>query len=355
LIGQIPIAVASDQRYLPGAIGTLASLRMALEPEVAMEVSFLHDGLAEDQIDRTRRAVSRIRGKTEIRFYHIEAKFAGFPDFYFPTKMPYARLLLSNFVDAGKILYVDSDILSLKSPVSLFGEKAPQTGLGAVLEATMPHILNDAPSTDPGVRVDLDRPYFNSGFLMIDLDAVRKSGLIDRALSILTANPRSCRLHDQSALNYAANGDFDLLGQDWNTQTHRVCFDPVAAIESLAARSINVHFVTKAKPWLSWCPFPADEMFRVLLDKVDPGWRTAEYSSREAGTRRKYHHAGALTAIFRLRAHAKKILLKNPQSDLATAKFWRGAAADDRALRSRSRNFNALLDGWRVEIDSKAA
>jgi len=351
----VQIAVACDERYLPGAIGTLAAIRMALGPDVEMTADILHDGLTEKHQDRCERALARLRGKTRLRFVRIDSAFQDFPDFYFPSKMPYARLLLPRLVEGERVLYVDSDILFLKSPLPLFQKTSLPTGIGVVLESSMPRLSFDAPAVDPGFPVDLDSPYFNSGFLLLDLPALRGSGLMETALEILSKRPASCRLHDQSALNYAANGRFELLGQEWNTQTHRACFDPVSAIDALSNRSINPHFVTEAKPWLTWCPYPADEMFRILLDAVDPEWRTPAFNAREQSIRRKYRHAGALARFFHARAALKKTFGVDAASDTRTAEFWEQCSSDTRRIRQRAEEMESLLYGWRKEIQSKLA
>ena len=351
----IHIAVASDERYLPGAIGTLAAVRLALAPDVEMRIDILHDGLSEPLQDRCQQALARLRGTTLIRFVRIDSAFEGFPNFYFPSKMPYARLLLPRLVEGERVLYVDSDILFLKSPLPLFQETQLPSGLGAVLESSMPRLSSDTPAVDPGFPVDLNSPYFNSGFLLLNLPTLRSSGLIEAALEILTKRPECCRWHDQSALNYAANGRCILLGQEWNTQTHRACFDPVSTIVALANRSINPHFVTKAKPWLTCCPNPADEMFRILLDAVDPQWRTPEFNAREKSNRRKYRHAGSLVRIFHARAALKKTFGRDSASDTRTAEFWSVCASDNRRLSQRAEEVDSLLEGWRKEIESKLA
>jgi hypothetical protein len=39
------VAVASDMRFIAGAIGTLASIRLCLEVHICLQVVFLHDGI----------------------------------------------------------------------------------------------------------------------------------------------------------------------------------------------------------------------------------------------------------------------------------------------------------------------
>jgi lipopolysaccharide biosynthesis glycosyltransferase len=340
--------MASDARYLPGAIGTLAGTRMALEEETAMEVSFLHDGLADYQLERIRRSASRLRGKTEIRFHFIDAQFAGFPDFYFPSKMVYARLLLPKLVEARRLLYIDSDILVLKSPLTPIAETQLSTGFGAALESLRPTLADDPPLPDSQIHFDPNQPAFNSGFLLMDLPAICESGLFRKAASLLAAESASCKFYDQSALNFIANGSFDHLDQDWNRQTHRECFDPVDAMPVLRRRGMNVHFVTRAKPWLAWSPFPAERMFRAVLDAVDPEWRGADFAAVKAKAQRKIRFARWLGPFFSARG-----AVRNSESDRRTARYWRGFSADLASLRRRRGECEELLEDWHREIASK--
>jgi hypothetical protein len=118
---------------------------------------------------------------------------------------------------------------------------------------------------------------------------------------------------------------------------------------------MNPHFVTKAKPWLTWCPNPADEMFRLLLDAVDPQWRTPDFKAREQSIRRKYRHAGVLTRFFHARAALKKTFGVDSASDTRTAEFWSVCASDNRRLSQRAEKVDSLLEGWREEIQSNLA
>ena len=115
----------------------------------------------------------------------------------------------------------------------------------------------------------------------------------------------------------------------------------------MRARSINVHFVTKAKPWISWSPFPAETMHRMLLDAVDPGWRRARFNSRAESVRWKFAAARPLSVFFSLRARLKK----NPASDLRTSRFWSGVADDLSRFRRRFDEWRGLQEGWRREIE----
>jgi len=342
------LAMASDARYLPGAIGTLASTRMAMPQEIAMEVAFLHDGLSEPHQQRLVNALARLRGDTSLRFLKIDGEFPGFPDFFFSSKLTYARLLLPTLVDWDWLIYIDADFLVLRSLEGLYGSETGENGFAAAVETSIRKISGDFPGAALAGQVDPAADYFNAGLLLLDLDKIRRSRLFDRAAEILSKFPAACKFWDQSALNYAANGSFAALDQDWNRQTHRAVFDPVESLDALDRRAVNIHFVTKSKPWLYWSPFPADRMFRILLDLVDPGWCGPEFASRESRTRRKLLFARWLAPFFSFRA-----VLKKSDSDRRTAKFWRQMSLDLAALRRNRAQYRRVLGNWKKEIQRK--
>ena len=263
----IHLAVASDARYLTGAIGTLASIRLAVPLETAIHVIFLHDRLSHAEQQRIHRAMAKLKQGPQIEFMKVDESFAAFPAFYFGSSMAYARLVLPEKVDLECLIYIDVDILVLKDLSELLRIELPENGVGGVAEHT---IAEDMPKVKP-LALDPEQPYLNSGLLVLDLNKVRRARTFTKALDILRDHPDACRWHDQSALNYVFNGAAKALDRSWNIlRNQQVLSDPIDALPKLIGRSINVHFNTRAKPWLTPVPFPAEQMFRVLLDTVDP-------------------------------------------------------------------------------------
>ena len=344
----VRMAMACDDRYLPGAIGTLASARMALEPEIDMEVFFMHEELSNESIERIKIGVSRVHGKTSFTFHQIREDFSAFPDFFFPSKLAYARLLLPELLGSGRLLYVDADILWLKSPWPLFQTNLEGAAVGAVVERGMPTLASDPPVGLP-IECDLHQPYFNSGVLLLDLDKLRQTGVFMEAARILTDYPRSHKYWDQSALNYSINGNFKLLESSWNLQNHYQNIRPCDLLDGLSKKTLNIHFVTKAKPWLRWSPFPAESMFRLLVHKVDT--RFALPASRRSLTTDKYkfRFAYGLTLFYRLRA----IFKGNCMSDINLSAYWAQMHNDLKELHDRRSHVSSLLSQWDREIKSK--
>jgi lipopolysaccharide biosynthesis glycosyltransferase len=346
----IHLAVASDARYLTGAIGTLASIRLAVPLETEIRVIFLHDRLSQQEQRRVHGAMGKLKRGPEVEFMRVDDDFASFPAFSFGSSMAYARLVLPEKVAMDSLIYIDVDILVLKDLSELVRLDLPASGIGGVAEKIM---AEDMPKVPP-VPLDPDQPYLNSGLLVLDLHKVRQTGVFTKALDILHHYPESCRWHDQSALNYVLNGETRLLDPSWNVQSQHMFFDPIEVIPSLADRSVNVHFTSKAKPWLAPTPFPAEQMYRILLDTVDPGWREDPYVTSSVW-KAKERYAAVMPALFRGRALWRKLTGRDGFWDLREAEIWARHNRNLKRLGERTAEVARLFEGWRAQIDAALA
>ena len=343
----IHLAVASDARYLTGAIGTLASIRLAVPLETEIRVIFLHDRLSLEEQRRVHQAMARLKRGPAVEFMRVDDDFASFPAFSFGSSMAYARLVLPEKVTMECLIYIDVDILVLKDLSELVRMDLPATGVGGVAEKIM---AEDMPKAPP-VALDPNQPYLNSGLLVLDMNKVRRTGVFAKALDLLHHHPESCRWHDQSALNYILNGETRVLDASWNVQSQHMFFDPIEVIPALADRSVNVHFTSKAKPWLAPTPFPAEQMYRILLDAVDPAWRTDPYVTSSVW-KAKERYAALMPTLFRARALARKLIGRDAFWDLREARIWTRHNKNFGRLRERAGEISILLDGWRTQIDA---
>jgi lipopolysaccharide biosynthesis glycosyltransferase len=345
------LAVASDARYLVGAIGTLASVRLAVPQEVSIEVVYLHDSLTEKDQERVWRAMSRLKNGPKVEFLKFDADFSDFPDFYFGSNMAYARLLLPDKLNCDKMIYIDVDILVLKDLSQLLEIELPSSGVGGAVEHIKPTLADEWPIEMP-CELNPKDPYLNSGVLLLDIPKVRESGIFHRALDILRRTPKACRYHDQSAINYALQGSVHLLDPSWNVQTHRAALDPIDCVPDLQARRLNVHFISKIKPWLAPVPFPAQKMFRMLLDAVEPEWKEDPYYSA-LYRKSKHHSPKRWPLLFRARALAKRLKGKDAFLDFREAKIWDEYNRDLERLKKVRGEIGHLYDGWKQQIQSR--
>lgn len=344
---RLHLAVASDSRYLAGAIGTLASIRIATPLETEIQVIFLHDGLTTAEQKRVHDSMAKLKRGPEVTFMNVDESFSDFPEFYFDSKMTYARLVLPSRVTMERLIYIDVDILVLKDLSQLLHMDLPENGVGGVSEKLM---AGDMPEVLP-VPLDPEQPYLNAGLLVLDLNQVRQSNTFGKAMEILRDFPQSCHWHDQSAINYVLNGTAKLLDGSWNVQSKHVFFDPIDSLPRLQDRSINVHFIDKGKPWLASAPFPAEQMFRLLLDAVDPDWREDPHVKAYMA-KAKERFAWAMPILFKARAWSSKLTGKSGFWDFREAELWTRYNQDVRRLEQRRQEVVTLMVSWQAQIDA---
>ena len=160
----------------------------------------------------------------------IRGQFGDLRITYDLPPVAYMRLLAPDLVSAqGRMLYLDSDTL-------VNGDLAPLFAID----------LKGAPIAAARRTAG---PGFNSGVLLIDLDAWRHERIGAKALVCARENPRE--FHDQEALNAVITERFHLLDNRWNLR-------PKQAKEFASA--FIIHFIG-TKPNSEECKNPARFLF----------------------------------------------------------------------------------------------
>lgn len=347
------VAVASDMRFLPGAIGTLASIRLTLEEHICLHVVFLHNGLSMEMQNSVCTSISKIKGNTKIDFKKIDLDCSAFPKFYNHSVMTYARFCLPELCSFSKVIYIDTDFLVCKSLYSLMSCKTSSLGVAAVQDWLLTSISKDLKPDTP-FPVDGSKPYFNAGLLVLNLNIIRSNKIFQKAKEILNKYPNYCSSHDQSALNYVLNGDFERLDESFNKQNIRSNLPPSDAIQILADRSANIHFITqKNKPWVVYSRYPAETMFRILLDYIYPNWKSQSFESHQKKIRRRFLLAMLFPIFFKVKGLIKTLLGKNSIKEVKASMDWQIISDDLKFLDLRATELSNLYDAWKRQIESR--
>ena len=158
----------------------------------------------------------------------------------------YLRLLLPDLLAAeyDRLLYLDSDILCTGMGL----DRLLNAGMeGRWIGAVRDNIQWRTPNRRLPEFTALGRParpYFNSGVLLIDVDAWRGAEVLDRALALLKASPQAVPRHDQSLLNLLADGGWAEMSPVWNWQ-----YTWSSRFFADLAEPRLVHFIGPRKPW----------------------------------------------------------------------------------------------------------
>ena len=224
------VVLACDDNFVPFASVVARRIaRLASEPITIIVVS---DGVTEEN-----KALAT-RFCPQIGF--IEASHAR--DQSYPAdsilRTPYCtRLFLDELLpDIGRALYLDGDV-SLLRDVSYLLNFAPTAA--PVMAAHDTFVILEM---DVRARLSMtsDAPYFNSGVMVLDLDALRTEGVLADARLFAEQHPEACKMPDQDALNAVLNGRWQTLDWRWNAVTHLA--------ESMPKPPFLRHFAGN-KPW----------------------------------------------------------------------------------------------------------
>jgi lipopolysaccharide biosynthesis glycosyltransferase len=178
-----------------------------------------------------------------------------------PTHLPEAclyRLLAPDlFPRLDRIVYLDVDTLVKGSLDDLAALDLGGRMVGAVRDALVPFASMALPWRDLGIPPE--RPYFNSGVMVVDLALWRRDRIGPRAIELL--RERDLAYADQGALNLVC--DWKPLSPRWNLQqAHLTDASPIWSVEGkieldqAVASPAILHFNGRIKPWEAGCPHP---------------------------------------------------------------------------------------------------
>ena len=251
----IQLVTAADSRYVPYLSAMLTSVRDNLDPASRLHVTVLTRDLAPGAVRWPNRG-----SLDSLRCVAPEIP----PGSVLPmgpndhlTVDAYHRIFMeSAFGDSVKrIVYLDSDLVVLGDLSRLASVDLGGKTVGAVMDYAVR--LWGGPRTCPALKSQVhgaDRGYFNSGVMVIDLDAWRSRGVKDSAARFLVENSDRIHCWDQDALNHALADDWCPIDPRWNRMCYwdRPEFEdppfPPDVMASLADPSI-IHFTGRRKPW----------------------------------------------------------------------------------------------------------
>jgi lipopolysaccharide biosynthesis glycosyltransferase/glycosyltransferase involved in cell wall biosynthesis len=296
---RIQVALAADENFAIPLAVTVGSLLKQCNTSKSVTLHILDGGITEQSKARLIQSWSAYHAN--VNWYPLDMKrLAGLPISAHVTHTAYARLLLPTLLpaDLKRVIYLDSDLLVRRDVAELWDlpfqgaaclavtdVAAPRIdaehGLANYL-ACQPHLAASRPIRNfRELGLDPSAEYFNSGVLVIDLDAWRDRNVAGRALACLENHREHVLWWDQYALNVVLHGSWRPLDVRWNQGSHIYRY-PSAAESSLDPESHTkllsdpwiVHFTSPSKPWQHGCEHPFTYQFLQALDETEwRGWR----------------------------------------------------------------------------------
>ena len=240
-----------DDNYARHLCVALCSVLHTLSPETEARIYIVHTGLR----PRTIKKLQAFLDGHHAEAHFIEAapeRFKGLVISQHITPAAYIRIALPDLLPdtISKVLYLDCDLVAREDITPLAAADIGASPLGAIPEVDQySWAMNDLKHN---AGIPHDAPYFNSGVLLLNLEAWRREGLSKKIFTLVREMPRRIRLHDQDALNIFFHDTYVQLDSRWNITPDRLSEFP----EYLAEPVGIVHFVTGIKPWHAGCNHP---------------------------------------------------------------------------------------------------
>ena len=271
--------MAADEQYAAPLLVTVASLLETLRHGVGLDLYVMARGFSPA-------TQSRFEGGwgSRVRLHWApldNRKLEALPGYAYPSS-PAANFRLvagsSLPVDISKVIYLDADLLIQRDIFELW----EQDMHGKIVLAVQDSYIQKFPARYLPAQAGGERPYFNSGVMVIDLEAWRAAGIEQCCLEAAMRLPRSTKWLDQDVLNACLAGRWGRLRPVWNKQFFLDVFpdwrcspyEEEEFQEALRDPAI-IHFCSRTKPWHTFCDHPDQEVlaYRAALIRCGLGER----------------------------------------------------------------------------------
>src|SRR5271170_6411712 len=248
---RISVLMAVDEQYAAPLLVTVASLLESLRPGVGLNLYVMSSGLRPG----TRSTLEGSwDGRVRVHWTPLDnSKLESLQAYTYPSS-PVANLRLvvgsSLKGDVSKVIYLDADLLIQRDIFELW----EQDMQGKIVLAVQDSYIQKLPARCLPAQTEVERPYFNSGVMVIDLDAWRRAEIEQCCLEAARRLRHQTKWLDQHALNACLAGRWGRLTPVWNKQFFLDVFPdwrcgPYEEKEFLEARSdpAIIHFCSRTK------------------------------------------------------------------------------------------------------------
>lgn len=242
---EIPIFFTIDESYVPFLGTALASMKENASPEYSYRVIILEQDVSGKSRERLRTIEEPGFSLEFVRMGAMPREITDREENrlrcdYFTLTIYYRLFIADMFPQYDKAVYIDSDVIVAGDISELYGIKMGDCLIGACPDDSIADVPELVRYTQEAVGMEAGT-YINSGVLLLNLKAMRKSGLGRHFLSLLDQYHFDCVAPDQDYLNAMCKGKIHYLDKRWDAM-------PVRGKGTLEDPRI-IHFNLFEKPW----------------------------------------------------------------------------------------------------------
>ena len=274
------IVYSSDDKYAQH-MGASIYLLLSHNAESEIVIYVIDNGISSDSKERLQQIINQfpLSQLQWIDFSKWSEKLTL--DMQWPiSQSAYGRLFVGSMLpdSVQKCIYLDCDMIVCDKIDELWGFDLEGHTLAAVQDT-----VNAA--TKNSVGLYSAEQYFNSGFLLIDLQQWRRIGAEKKCIQFIDEHSGSVTHHDQGVLNGVFHKDVSILPLKYNVMTiHYIMnrrkimkyfheesrFYTEEEIERAKAHPTVLHYTPSftSRPWVRTCRHPLKKLYWAAVEKT---------------------------------------------------------------------------------------
>lgn len=268
----VNIMTYADGHYIQHACVMLLSLKDVVSSKVQYRIFLFYSDCSAEDLNKVRDTLNAHLGDN-VSYKMIACDFGL--ERKLQAKKTYMKASIYNKVliydelpsPINKLVFLDADIVLLQDPASLYNIELGDKILAAVQDPVYKNFSETAKRT---LEITSEE-YFNSGVMVVNLQAWRKNNVSARSLEFCTEKWNLTPLHDQDAFNYVINGNWVELSPLWNPRTKNK-IKKNTEIKILSRKEVYeqneaylIHYCGADKPWNYISFHPAGKYYRKYL------------------------------------------------------------------------------------------
>lgn len=260
----INLFCVADEAFALPLAAALESALLNVRSADQIQIVVADDGIRPEDRQKIVQLVANVPVDATIRFVVPDTDvFERCPTSDWHKPPVYLRLLVDDLVPANwkKVIYFDADVVVRGDLGELWRAPMEDHVLLAAQDFRYPTVndrisLRDAYLKDYGMSPN--SAYFQTGVLVIDLEAWRRKDVFANCMRFLEAYPEEIEYGDQDALNGALAGEWGQLEPTWNLAMNAIQWYGWPRHETAENRErqaqllqdpMIVHFSGASKPW----------------------------------------------------------------------------------------------------------
>ncbi|MCG8158487.1 lipopolysaccharide 3-alpha-galactosyltransferase [Brenneria goodwinii] len=263
------IAFGTDKNFLFGCAVSIASILLK-NSDRSMVFHVFTDTLDQENRDRFNALAKQYN--TSITLYVVNCDWLK----RLPSTKNWSYAIYFRFIaidyfynQLNKIVYLDSDIVCNGSLQQLATLDIDNYIVAAVTEGESAWWEKSARRLETPAIKD---GYFNSGFLLINVDNWHRNDITKKTMLMLTDKDIAGKISypDQDILNILLPGHILFLDKKYNTQFsinyELKCKSGETYPHPINNSTIFIHYIGPTKPWHEWAEYPSSRYFYIAKD-----------------------------------------------------------------------------------------